>query len=51
MTCKHPSICYSRKEYYFKCRVCGEKLVYAGIDEYLMFCKYAELSTLDLLEN
>ncbi len=51
MSCEHNAICYSKTESFFKCKICGEKLVYAGEDEYKMFCVFAGLSTLDLLEN
>ncbi len=43
MTCNHASIYYSMKEFWFKCKKCGEKLVYCDFQSYQMFCKYLKI--------
>lgn len=51
LNCKHLSICYSKKELYFKCKDCGRKLIFCNIQAYEMFCGYLGIPFEKFLEN
>jgi len=51
MTCNHKSIFYSKDDLFFKCKKCGEKLIFCNYDAYRMFCGYVGIPLNQLINK
>lgn len=50
--CEHKAICFNQSIMAFQCLICGEKLIkVASIDEYKLFCRFADIDPQMILRN